>query len=260
MSDMQIFHAIILSVIEGVTEFLPVSSTGHLILSSHILGVLDSEFAKTFEIFIQLGAILAVLTLYARRLLVSPAVWMRVVVGFVPTGIIGLAVYKLVKHYLLGNPWVVVWSLLIGGIFILAVESFYSEKQATIHSIEQLSLTSAALLGLCQAVAIIPGVSRAAATVFGGLGLKMTRKAAVEFSFLLAIPTMAAASGLDLLKSAGGFSVNEFGLLVVGFMGAFITAFFSVKALVRFIEHHSFRIFGFYRIVVAGLFWMLLAR
>ncbi|MDD5050858.1 MAG: undecaprenyl-diphosphate phosphatase [Candidatus Pacebacteria bacterium] len=258
---MTIIHAIILGIVEGITEFLPISSTGHMILAGNLLHIPQTEFLKTFEIFIQLGAILAVVVLFWKRLTTSIESWKRIIIGFIPTGIIGLALYKVVKTYLLGNSTVVLWSLLLGGIAILVFELWYKRQEGErIENIESISYKKSALVGLAQAVAIVPGVSRSAATIVGGLLLGIKRETIVEFSFLLAIPTMLAASGLDLLKSASSIQANQIYLLAIGFVVSFVVALGSIKFLLNFVKKHTFIPFAIYRIAVAILFWILIVR
>ncbi len=253
---MSIFDSLILGVVEGITEFLPISSTGHLILTSQLLRVPATDFMKTFEVVIQLGAILAVVVLYAKKLIQDFSLIKKVFVAFLPTAIIGLALHGLVKTYLLGSSTVVVWALGVGGVLLILFERFHGEQGA--GEVEQLTYKQAIIIGLCQSVAIIPGVSRAAATIIGGLMLGMKREAIVRFSFLLAIPTMFAASGYDLLKSGISFNSNEFTLLATGFITAFIVAIFSIKFLLGFIKNHTFTSFGIYRIALALLFFIWL--
>lgn len=251
IKSMSIFHAAILSVIEGVTEFLPVSSTGHLILAAKLLGVSGSEFAKSFEIFIQLGAIMAVISLYWRTLLTNKKLWLPIGAAFLPTAVVGFTLYPFIKEALLGNTAVTTISLFVGGLFLIAFERWHRSTSSP------LTWKKALIIGVCQSVSIIPGVSRAAATIIGGLSVGLSRKEAVEFSFLLALPTMTAATGLDLLKSAHAFSTNEVGLLAVGFVISWVTALVVVKAFVRFVTRATFIGFGYYRIGVALLFWLL---
>lgn len=267
---MNIFQAIILSVVEGITEFLPISSTGHLILASDLLKISQTEFQKSFEVFIQLGAILAVVFLYWKSLTNRREIWNRILIAFLPTGILGFALYKSVKHYLLGNTIVVLSSLLIGGIVLIILEKIHDEEKSQPKSdqppaektseIEKLSLKNAFFIGLFQSISMIPGVSRAAATIFGGLFLGLKRKTAVEFSFLLAVPTMLSASVFDLYKSHLSFTSFEYLLLAAGFLGAFITAFITVKYFLRFIQNHNFIPFGVYRIILAIAFWLLIIK
>ncbi len=251
---MNFFHASVLGLIEGVTEFLPISSTGHLILAGKLLQLPGTEFLKSFDIIIQLGAILSVVVAYWRRFLMDREVLKRIIVAFIPTGIIGLAVHGIVKHYLFGNERVVLWSLLLGGIILIVFELLHHEKQQDVADMKHMSYAQAVGIGLFQSIAVIPGVSRSAATIVGGMFLGLKRRTIVEFSFLLAVPTMAAATGLDLVKSASSFSLDQFGLLAVGFVISFIAALASIKLLLAFVKNHTFISFGVYRIVVAVLF------
>lgn len=251
---MDYIHAILLSIVEGITEFLPISSTGHLILVSKILNIPQTEFVKSFEIFIQLGAICSVIFLYWKTFLKGLKVWKPVVVAFLPTAILGLVFYKIIKTYLLGNSLVTVAALLIGGIILILLEKLYKEKEHHISDIENISLKTALFIGLFQSISMIPGVSRAAATILGALFLGTKRKTAVEFSFLLAVPTMLAATGLDLVESNFSFSLYELSLLAVGFIGSFVVAILAIKFFIRFIQNHTFIPFGVYRIVIAILF------
>jgi undecaprenyl-diphosphatase len=246
---MNVVSAIILSIIEGVTEFLPVSSTGHMILASTFLKIAETDFVKSFEIVIQLGAILAVVILYWKKLWCNTA---RVLIAFIPTAIVGLVFYKYIKDVLLGNPWIVVWSLGIGGILLILLEKFHTEKQ------KSMSLGDAFVIGIAQSFSIIPGVSRAAATIVGAMLLGIKRESAVEFSFLLAIPTMAAATGLDLAKNQ--FTADQFGILTIGFIGAFITALLTVKWFIGFVKTHTFIPFAIYRIFAAVTFYFFILR
>lgn len=255
---MDILHALVLGVVEGVTEFLPISSTGHLILAGHLLGVAQNDFQKSFEIIIQLGAILAVLALYWRSFL-NFEVLKRVVVAFIPTGIIGLALYKIIKTYFLGSESIVLWSLFLGGVALIAFEWWHQEHPEAIADIATMPYKTALFVGLFQAIAVVPGVSRSAATIVGGLLLGMRRDAIVQFSFLLAVPTMLAASGLDLIKNASSFSAADTSVLVVGFVAAFVVAMLSIVWLLRFVRTHTFVPFGVYRIVLAVAFFALIS-
>ncbi len=251
---MNVLSAIILSFVEGGTEFLPISSTGHMILASTLLKITETDFVKSFEIIIQLGAILAILLLYWKKLLMNRDTFIRIAIAFVPTAIVGLILYTYIKNVLLGNPWVVVWSLGIGGILLILLEKFQKEKH------RDMSLFSAFLIGCAQSLSVIPGVSRAAATIVGARLLGIRREDAVEFSFLLAIPTMAAATGLDLLKSGRHFTGTQYELLAIGFIGAFITALFSVKWFIGFVKTHTFIPFAVYRILTAVAFYFFVLR
>jgi undecaprenyl-diphosphatase len=260
---MDIFQAIVLSVIEGVTEFLPISSTGHMILAASLLGIGESEFVKSFEIIIQLGAILAVFFMYLKFLLKNPGVWVKLIAAFLPTAIVGLVFYHDIKLYLLGNTNVVLWSLFIGGVALVVWERLMKsrnlgDKKEVAKGIEDLSFKKAFIIGVFQSLSVVPGVSRAAATIIGAISMGLSRQAAVEFSFLLALPTMFAATGLDLVKSGFSFSSSEWGILLIGFVGAFVTAALSVKYFLKFVKNHTFVSFGVYRILLALIFWFLI--
>lgn len=253
-------HALVLGAVEGLTEFLPVSSTGHMILASRLLRLPDGEFLKSFEIAVQLGAILAVLAISWKRLLLDRKIFLRVAAAFVPTAIVGLLLYKAVKAYLLGNAAVVVWALVLGGVALVAFERLFKAPPAPKSDLAAMSWKDAVLIGLAQSVAVIPGVSRSAATILAGLGLGWSRAAVVEFSFLLAVPTMAAATGLDLLKSGFAFGASEYALLGLGAAAAFVVAFASVKWLLAYVRTNGFAAFGVYRIVAGLAFWFLILR
>ena len=255
---MDLFHALILGIVEGVTEFLPISSTGHLMIASKLLGMAQTDFLKTFDIAIQLGAILSVVVLYWRSLLVDLEVIKRIAAAFIPTAVLGLLFYKFVKTVLLESTQVVLWALFLGGIFLVVFELLHKEKRDAISDIKQMTLFQAAVIGGFQAIAMIPGVSRSAATIIGGLCLGVSRKTIVEFSFLLACPTMAAATGLDLLKSAHDFSMNQFSFLAVGFLAAFAVGIMSIQFLLFFVRNNNFISFGIYRIIAAVLLFKLL--
>jgi len=202
---MTLFHSILLSIIEGVTEFLPISSTGHMILAVRAIRIPETEFLKSFEIIIQLGSILAIVFLYAKRIVTDKTSWLKIFVAFLPSGIVGFILYKIIKQYLLGNPLVVVISLFVGGIVLILIEGYLKPKGKEVK-ISELTIPQAILIGLFQTISIIPGVSRSGATIIGGMLTGLSRKEAVEFSFLLAIPTMAVATGYDLIKSSPNFS------------------------------------------------------
>ncbi|MFA4872697.1 MAG: undecaprenyl-diphosphatase UppP [Patescibacteria group bacterium] len=253
---MTLLHSLILSLVEGITEFLPVSSTGHLIVAAKLLGLETTVFNTSFEIFIQLGAILAVVALYGKSFLRDRAAWQRVAAAFVPTALIGLALFKIIKETLLTDPRITVWALGIGGVALILFEWWHARRpqEARAETVAQLSWQKAMVVGLFQSLSIVPGVSRAAATIIGGLVMGWNRKTAVEFSFLLAAPTMLAASGLDLLKSGTSFSGQELSLLAAGFICSFSVALVVVKWFVRFIARHTFIPFGVYRILAALAF------
>jgi undecaprenyl-diphosphatase len=238
--------------VEGVTEFLPISSTGHLVLAAGALGLgRQEEFLKTFEIAIQAGAIAAVLALYGKRLLTDKRTFLGVCAAFVPTAVIGLLLHKLVKDVLLESMGLILITLSVGGAALIVFELLHKENTGGPADSAAIPYKHAVLIGLFQSLAIMPGVSRAAATVVGGLLLGIPRKTIVEFSFLLAVPTILAASGLDLLKSGMAFTGEQWTLLGIGTLTSFIVALVVIRWFVRFIQGHSFIVFGVERIVVA---------
>jgi undecaprenyl-diphosphatase len=250
-------HALILGIVEGLTEFLPVSSTAHLILAAAALRLPDSEFLKSFEIIIQLGAILAVVVLYWSKFW-KPEIFAKLVVAFVPTGIIGLTVYKLLKAYLLGNVDVVLAALLLGGIALIVFERFNQSVDVDVE-FSEITYRKAFLIGLFQALAIIPGVSRSAATIVGGSLIGISKRTIVEFSFLLAVPTMLAATGLELFKNHGAIT-GHVAPLAVGFVVSFITAIAAIKSFLEFIKKRDFTAFGWYRVLLAIAFFLVFVR
>ena len=250
-------EAVILGVVEGVTEFLPISSTGHLILTTRLLGMEATEFVKSFEVAIQLGAVLAVVTRYG-RLLTNLRMVRVLAVGFAPTAVVGLLLYPFIKSHLLGSTAVVLWALAIGGLVIIVFERWLAGRIKARYDLNSVTYGQALIIGCCQAVAVVPGVSRAAATVVGGLSVGLSRRATVEFSFLLAIPTMLAATGFDLWKTASNFSAGESWLLLAGGATAFVVAHLTVRWLLRWVESHSFTWFGVYRLALAFIGWLVL--
>lgn len=253
---MTLFQSIILAIIEGLTEFLPVSSTGHMILADAIMEVQDKEFAKTFEIVIQLGAIMAVAVLYIKRFFVSLTIYLKLIAAFIPTGVIGILAYKAVKAYLF-NPIVVSATLIIGGILLILLDKWSEKKSSKYQTIEDISYIDAMKIGLFQCISMIPGVSRAAATIFGGIFSGFDRKLATEFSFLLAIPTMMAASGKDLWESKDLITSENIKLMLIGGAVAFVFAIIAVKGFITFVQKYGFKHFGYYRIVLGILFLCL---
>ncbi|MFA6413172.1 MAG: undecaprenyl-diphosphate phosphatase [Syntrophales bacterium] len=218
---MDLMTAAMLGIVEGISEFLPISSTGHLILTSHLLGLKHTDFLKSFEIAIQVEAIASVVVLYWRSLLIDFNIMKKVAVAFIPTGIIGLTLYKLIKQFLLGSSSIVLWSLFLGGVLLIAFELWHQEKEDAVADVSDISFRQAMIFGCFQSIAMIPGVSRSAATIVGGLLLGLKRKVIVEFSFLLAVPTMLAATAYDLLKSGSQFSLDQAQFLAVGFITSF---------------------------------------
>lgn len=253
---MSFFEAIILGIVEGITEFLPISSTAHLMMTSRLLAIEQTEFVKSFEVVIQLGAIAAVIFLFAPRLVRELGLWKKVTIAFIPTAVIGFLFYKLIKTYLIGNITVALLALIIGGIALIFVERYVAKKpQKEDSEVDHITNTQAFFIGLLQTLAVIPGVSRSATTIVSSMLFGANRKAATEFSFLLAIPTIAAAAGYDLIKNV--HILNEARpILIVGFVVSFISAFISVKFLLTYIQRNSFESFGVYRILIAIAFFI----
>jgi undecaprenyl-diphosphatase len=251
--------AILLGIVEGLTEFLPISSTGHLILADRLLGIEGPE-SKLFDIVIQLGAILAVCWVYRDRLfraiegLATQRTQQRfvanIVIAFLPAAIAGVFLYRIIKDVLF-SPWVVAVSFIVGGFLILLIERM--RPRPTVTDVDQLSWGTALGIGCCQILAMIPGVSRAGATIMGALMLRVDRPAATQFSFFLAIPTMLGATVYDLYKNRAILSTDGAVLIAIGFVVAFIAAMFVVRRLVDFVSRHGFGVFAWYRIVVGAI-------
>lgn len=252
----QLLKAIILGVVEGVTEFLPVSSTGHLILMNQFIGF-EARFTKMFDVVIQLGAIIAVIVYFKERLFPwTPGksaaerkhiwrVWRKTWIGVLPALAIGAAFHHIIETVLF-NPVVVGLALIGGGIALIHLEQGISKR--TISSLDDLSDKTALQIGLIQCLAMIPGVSRSAATIIGGMMLGTSRVVAAEYSFFLAIPTMIAASGYSFVKMGFNLTIGETVVLITGFITAFLTAWLVIASFMRYIQHHRFKIFGYYRI------------
>lgn len=254
---MSFIEILILSVVEGVTEFLPISSTGHLVLVSNILGVSNSKIMGTFEIAIQIGPILGVIFLYYKRFLAQKELILKSLVGFIPTGVLGIALYPYIKS-LLSNEIVTVLSLLIGGVAIVLIERFFKDQQTLkTKDISTMTYKESLMIGLVQSISMIPGVSRSAASIFGGMVLRLDRKSAVEYSFFLAAPTMIAATSYDILKNASSFSGNDFLVIIVGIVLSFLVAILVMKWLLKYIQTNDFFWFGIYRIVFSILYALL---
>ena len=246
---MDIIQAIILGIIEGATEFLPVSSTGHLIVVSDWLGLSQTDDNKAFEVIIQLAAILAVVTNYSSRFVLNDAnieLWKKVVLAFIPIGAVGFLLHKQIKE--LFSVEIVAVMFIVGGIVFLIIEYFMKNKQQPTQSLDEMSYKQAGWIGFAQIFALIPGTSRAGATIVGALLVGLSRKASAEFSFLLALPVMLAASGFDLLKHYQDFSGASFMVLAAGFVIAYLSAWLVMKLFIRFLEHFTFVAFGVYRI------------
>lgn len=255
---MTLFDALILGALEGITEFLPISSTGHLILASQLLGLEQTNAHKAFEVSIQLGSILAVLFLYAKRLLQDKTLWFKIAIAFLPAGALGFLFYKNIKA-LFGVETVSI-MLIVGGIVFLVFEYLRRDKPLDEgKDVSELSYKEAFLIGIFQSLSMIPGTSRSGATLIGGLLIGLNRKSAAEFSFLLAIPTMIIATAYDLIKHRHEMVVDDYSMLAIAFVTAFIFALVTVKAFVGFVSRHTFVPFAIYRIVVGIIFFYFVA-
>jgi undecaprenyl-diphosphatase len=253
---MTILEAIVLAIIEGITEFLPISSTGHMIIGSSLMGIAQDPFTKMFIVVIQLGAILSVIVLYWKRFFQSLEFYFKIGVAFIPAVIAGLF-FKNYIDALLERVDVVGYSLLLGGIFFLVVDKLFPAEKNTG---EHVSYPRALKIGMFQIIAMVPGVSRSAATIIGGLTQHLNKKTAAEFSFFLAVPTMFAATVLsiyDFYKEGGSFGASEITILAIGNIVAFVVAMIAIKGFIGFLTRHGFKVFGYYRIVV-GLAILLL--
>jgi len=244
---LDIFEAIILAIIEGITEYLPVSSTGHMIITSSFFGIAQEDFTKLFTIVIQLGTILSVVVLYFKRFFQSIDFYFKLLVAFIPAVVLGLLLSDVIDA-LLESPLVVAISLVIGGFILLKVDDWFGNSENT-----DISYATAFKIGLFQCLAMIPGVSRSGASIVGGMTQKLSRTAAAEFSFFLALPTM---FGATLKKSYdyydAGFTLTseQINLLIIGNVVGFIVALFAIKTFIGYLSKHGFKIFGYYRIVV----------
>lgn len=257
---MELFHYILLAIIEGFTEFLPISSTGHLILASHLLGIPEDTLLSTFKITVQFGAILAVVFYYWKKLL-DIKLLSKLCVAFIPTGVLGVTIYSFIKEFLHTNEYVVIVSLFVGGVIMILVERFHTQKRASQNEPEEINIHAisyrqALYLGLYQSIAMIPGVSRSGATIIGGLLMNIPRRTLAEFTFLLAVPTMSAGALYDVLKSYKEFSSGDVHIILIGIIVSFFVALLSIKVLLGIIKRYSFEVFGWYRIALAVV-WAL---
>lgn len=256
---MTTFQAIFLAIIEGLTEFIPVSSTGHMIIGSSLMGIQSDNFVKLFTVAIQLGAILSVIVLYFKRFFQSLGFYFKLLTAFVPAVFFGLLLSDKIDS-LLESPLGVAIALLLGGIILLFVDKWF--KDGDIDHTDDISYSTAFKIGLFQCLSMIPGTSRSAATIVGGMSQKLSRKAAAEFSFFLAVPTMFGATAkklYDFYKDGYVISADEARLLIIGNIAAFIVAMLAIKYFITFLQTRGFRIFGWYRIVVGGIILALLA-
>jgi undecaprenyl-diphosphatase len=254
---MSLFQAVLLAIIEGLTEFLPISSTGHMIIGSYFMGIGSDPFVKTFTVAIQLGAIVSVVVLYHKRFLQSLKFYFVLFVAFLPAAVIGFLFNDYIDA-LLERVDVVGWMLIAGGVFLLFTDRIFKSTSATTES--EVSFGQALRIGFLQCIAMIPGVSRSAATIVGGMSQGLSRKTAAEFSFFLAVPTMLAATGYKLLKfylEGNSFGRQEFLLLAAGNVVAFVVAMIAIRYFINYLTRHGFALFGYYRIV-AGVVLLLL--
>lgn len=253
---MTVFEAIIIAIVEGITEFLPISSTGHMIIASSLLGIHTDPFTKTFEVVIQLGAILAVVVLYWKKFFDFKRwqFYVKLFVAVIPALALG-AVFSKEIDRMLESPTTVALTMLLGGFFLLFIDKVF--KDHPIDKEEEISFRRAFIIGIWQCLAMIPGVSRSASSIIGGMQQKLTRRLAAEFSFFLAVPTMLAATGYKLYKNYDTIQSAQIQLLVIGNVVAFIVAILAIKFFIGFLQKHGFRLFGIYRIV-AGIVLLIL--
>ena len=256
---MNYLQAIILAIIEGITEFLPVSSTGHMIIASSFFGIAHDDFTKLFTIVIQLGAILSVVVLYFKRFFQSIDFYLKIIVAFIPAVVFGLLFAKKIDA-LLENPVTVAVSLLVGGIILLQVDKWFLSAHDNPSEDQKIGYVTAFKIGLFQCIAMIPGVSRSGASIVGGMSQKLSRKTAAEFSFFLAVPTMLGATlkkCYDFYKAGYILTSDQINLLIIGNIVGFIVALLAIKTFIDFLSKNGFKVFGYYRII-AGIALLLI--
>jgi len=251
------FQAIVIAIVEGITEYLPVSSTGHMIITSSLMGIHTDEFTKLYEVAIQLGAILAAVVLYWRKFfdIGNWRFYLKLIIAVIPALVLGLLLSDLIDS-LLESTFTVAVTLLFGGVVLLFVDRIF--RHQTIDDEAEITNRKAVTIGLWQCLAMIPGVSRSAASIIGGMQQNLTRRLAAEFSFFLAVPTMCAATGYKLLKGYQQFDANSIKLLLIGNVVAFVVAMVAIKLFITFLQKYGFRAFGWYRIVVGIVLLVLL--
>lgn len=257
---MTYFEALVLAIVEGLTEFLPVSSTGHMIIASSLLGIETHPFTKTFTVAIQLGAILSVVVLYWKRFFQSLDFYFKLLIAFLPAMVLGFLLNDQIDA-LLERVEVVATMLILGGVVFLFIDNLFKKTEE--HGNQEISYPTALKIGFFQTLAMIPGVSRSAATIIGGLTQKLTKTTAAEFSFFLAVPTMLAATGYKLMKfywSGHAFGSDQIGVLIIGNLAAFIVAILAIRSFMKYLTSHGFKVFGYYRIVLGTviliLYWL----
>ncbi|MCB0362541.1 MAG: undecaprenyl-diphosphate phosphatase [Bdellovibrionales bacterium] len=274
---MELTHGILLAIVEGLTEFLPVSSTGHIILTSTLLGINEDDFVKNYTVIVQFGAIASVLVLYWQRFFQSLDFYKKLVLGFLPAGVVGLSLKNIIDD-LLGSPSVVAWALVLGGIALIILdrreygnkselegnnekqelkEEMNSKEGQSLGELE-VSYRQAFFIGLVQCLAFVPGVSRSAATIMGGIWQGLDRKTAAEFSFLLAVPTLTGATAIKLLKIAPTITNDQLGIIVIGNLVAFVVGYLAIRLFIYYVSRFGFEKFGWYRIILGSLFILFL--
>lgn len=252
---MNILHSIVLGIVEGITEFLPISSTFHLIFSAKILGIQQNDFAKLFEVVIQSGAILSVLLLYFTDVVKDREIQKKLIFSFIPTAIVGLILHKIIKDVLFTADYLMLTVfIIVGVIFIVSEYLVKKDKIKLTKELQSFSYKEAIVIGFIQALAVLPGVSRAGSVILGMMFLRFKREDAARYSFMLSVPTILAASALDAFKMRKMLfaSSNDMILLAIGFVAAFISSYFVVKWLIAYLQKHTLTVFGWYRII-AGI-------
>lgn len=260
---MTLLQALILAVVEGLTEYLPISSTGHLIITSWLMGINEQPFVKDFTVIVQFGAILSVLVLYWRRFLTGPRFYIKLLISFLPVAVVGL----LLKNHIdaiLGDVRVVALTMIVGGLALVVIDRVFAKQEAALKAASQggvkdLTYVQSGLIGMIQCLALIPGMSRSATTIIGGMSVRMTRQAAAEYSFLLGVPTLGAATAYKLLKIAPTLTQDQLPLLLLGNLVSFVVGLIAVRGFVGFLTKRGFFIFGVYRILAGAVLLLALA-
>lgn len=257
---MDIVQSIIIGIVEGITEFIPISSTGHMIIAQKLLGIPENEFTQMFTVAIQLGAILAVVVLYWKKFFDFKNLhfYFKLIIGVVPAIILGLIFSKKIDE-LMESSTVIALAILIGGVVLIFIDKFFNHPE--VNSEKEVSYGKSFTIGIWQCLAMIPGTSRSAASIIGGMQQKLTRSAAAEFSFFLAVPTMIAATGYKLFKhyhTNGGFTMPEIKLLLIGNAVAFVVALLAIKFFIEFLKKHGFRLWGIYRTILGVVLLILI--
>lgn len=247
-------HAVILAIVEGITEYLPISSTGHMIITEKLLGMESTEFTKAFIVNIQFGAILSVVVLYRNRFFQSVDFYLKLMVAFLPAAVIGFLLEDIINK-MLGSVEIVAVSLLLGGVILIYIDKWMNGKNIN----DEITYPKALRIGFYQCIAMIPGVSRSAATIIGGMAQRLSRTTAAEFSFFLAVPTMFAASVFKLVKNREMITQEHINILLLGNIVAFIVAMLAIKFFITYLQRHGFKLFGYYRIALGLVILILLA-